>query len=77
MWIRLFKDKSLKYKYIPELIAEMTTGGLSTRWRARLFYNNIEKLRVLHRNGLPANPIRLGMKYLYVIRDAISDIFNG
>ncbi len=77
MWIRLFKDKSLKYKYIPELIAKMTTGGLSTRWRARLFYNNIEKLRVLHHNGLPANPIRLGMKYLYVIRDAISDIFNG
>lgn len=77
MWIRLFKDKSLKYKYIPELIAEMTTGGRSTRWRARLFYNNIEKLRALRLNNLPANPIRLAMKYVYVVRDAFSDIFNG
>lgn len=77
MWIRLFSDKSLKNKYIPELIAEMTTGGRSTRWRARLFYNNIEKLRALRLNHLPANPIRLAMKYVYVMRDAFSDIFNG
>lgn len=77
MWIRLFKDKELKYRYLPELLAEMTTGGRSTRWRARLFYNNIEKLRALHRNHLPANPIRLAMKYVYVVRDAFSDIFNG
>lgn len=69
MWIRLFGDKSLKSRYIPMIMAEMSTGGRSTAFNARLIYNNIEKLTALHRNGLPANPLRLCQKYLIVLRD--------
>ncbi len=72
MWIRLFKDKSLKYKYLPLVIAEMTTGGRSTMWSARLLTNNVEKWKALKLNGMPANPFRLLAKYIYVLRNLIS-----
>lgn len=73
MWIRLFKDKSLKSKYLRMVMVNMTTGGLSTRLRARLFDNNFQKLKALRRNGLPANPLRLLQKYYMVLRDHLFD----
>ena len=71
MWIRLFSDKTLKYKYIPRVMAEMTTGGRSSSPAARLISNNIEKLAALDINRLPANPIRLVQKYLIVLRNLL------
>lgn len=72
MWIRLFNDKSLKYKYIPMVLAEMTTGGRSASPMARLIYNNREKLRALRLHGMPACPLRLPQKYLIVMHNLFS-----
>jgi glycosyltransferase involved in cell wall biosynthesis len=69
MWVRLFKDKSLKYKYIDKVMVNMTTGGLSTSLSARLYTNNITKLKSLRYHGYPANPFRLLLKYVLVVRD--------
>lgn len=77
MWIRLFGDKTLKYRYLPHILVNMSTGGLSSKWKSRLYINNVEKLRALRRNGLPANPLRLLMKYLVVARDYLLDFKNG
>ncbi len=68
MWIRLFSDRSLHYRYIPATLSMMTLGGLSTKFTSRLFVNNIQKLKVLRRHNLPANPLRLARKYVYVLK---------
>lgn len=70
MWIRIHAA-GLRGHRLPLLMVEMTTGGLSTRLGARLWTNNVEKLRVLRANGLPANPLRLLKKYICVTRDLI------
>lgn len=72
-WIRIFSDKFLKGKYLPRVLAEMSTGGRSTAFMSRIWYNNLEKLKALRLNGLPANPLRLMQKYLTVIKN----IFTG
>lgn len=71
MWIRIHAA-GLKGRRLPAVMVEMTTGGLSTRLGARLWTNNVEKLRVLRANGLPANPLRLLKKYVGVMHDLIS-----
>ncbi len=76
MWCRLFKDKSLKYKYLPMIMVNMATGGLSSTLKARLFINNQEKLRALRANGLPARPMSLLRKYFMIARDFIKDKSN-
>lgn len=73
MWIRIFHDKSLKGKYLPMILSEMTVGGRSARLKARLITNNIEKMKALRSNGLPANPLRLLQKYFIVLRN----LFTG
>lgn len=67
MWIRLFADTSLRFRYLPMIMVHMPTGGLSTTLRARLYTNNHEKLKALRTNGLPASPVRLAGKYFMVI----------
>ncbi len=74
MWVRLFIDKALKFKYLPMVMVEMATGGRSTSLKGRLYINNIEKLRALRTHGLPANPLRLMKKYWWALRDFIHDI---
>lgn len=69
MWIRIFSDKSLKGKYLPMILSEMTIGGRSARLKARLVTNNLEKLKALRSNGLPANPLRLLQKYIIVLQN--------
>ncbi|MDO4320345.1 MAG: glycosyltransferase family 2 protein [Bacteroidales bacterium] len=76
MWLRLFGDKSLRCRYLPMIMVNMSTGGLSTRLRSRLYTNNVEKLKALRRNGLPAKPLLLLHKYLIVARDYVSDFIR-
>lgn len=73
MWIRIFADKSLKGKYLPMILSEMTVGGRSARMKARLVTNNLEKLKALRSNGMTANPLRLLQKYFMVVRN----LFTG
>lgn len=70
MWIRLF-NSGLHYKYMPLTMVYMTTGGLSTTLKARLYTNNIEKLKVLRDNGLKANPLKLTVRYFDALRQLI------
>lgn len=68
-WIRIFNDKSLTGKYLPRVLAEMSTGGRSTAFLSRIWFNNLEKLKALRLNGLPANPLRLLFKYFTVVKN--------
>ena len=74
MWIRLFTDTSLKYRYLPMVMVEMATGGRSTSFKGRLYINNVEKLKALRAHGLPANPLCLAKKYWWTIRDIFLDL---
>lgn len=69
MWIRLFSDTSLRYRYLPTVMIDMTSGGISTSLRARLYENNYEKLQVLRSHGYKASPWRLFTKYWRVAVD--------
>lgn len=68
-WVRLFNNKSLKYKYLPMIMAEMSTGGQSTSPMSRLLFNNFEKLAAFRHNNLPANPLKLAYKYFVVFKN--------
>lgn len=68
MWMRLFNEKSLKNRYLPEVFVKMSTGGASTSLRGRLYANNLEKLRALRLNGYPANPFKLLVKYFLLLK---------
>lgn len=70
MWVRLFSNRQLKYKYLPMILAEMTTGGRSSKPAARLFTNNREKLAALRLHNLPARPWRLAFKYFTILKTA-------
>lgn len=72
MWMRLFADKSIKFRYVPEIIVEMATGGASGSLKARLVTNNREKLIAMRRNGYSPNPLMLLGKYMIIARDALN-----
>lgn len=67
MWVRIYRA-GLKGLYLPGIMVLMTTGGLSTRLRARLWTNNLEKLRVLAAHGLRPNPFLLAAKYVQILK---------
>lgn len=52
--------------YLPVNMVEMSTGGVSSRWSNRLWTNNMERLKALRENDLPANPLRLLKRYFYL-----------
>lgn len=69
MWMRIFADRSIKGRYMPEVFVEMAGDGLSSSWGNRLINNNKEKLRALSLNGYSANPLKLLGKYVIIVRD--------
>lgn len=71
MWMRIFADKSLKGRYLPEIFVRMSTGGASTSLKGRLYANNREKLMALRLNGFSPNPLKLLLKYILIARDAL------
>lgn len=70
MWIRLALS-GLKGRRLPIIVADMSSGGISTKLRNRLITNNYEKLKVLKSHNLPANPIRLLGRYFSLIQQLI------
>lgn len=52
--------------YLPLDMVEMSTGGISGRWRNRLWFTNREKYLSLRANGLKICPLRLLKRYLYL-----------
>lgn len=63
MWVRLALRPDLKGVTTHYVLNRMSSGGLSQRWSSRLWTNPRQKLAILRRNGLRANPLRLLKRY--------------
>jgi len=60
---RVFTQPELRYRYVPEVLVRMRTGGVSTRgWRNTLLLNR-EVLRACRENGIRTNILKLLSKY--------------
>lgn len=60
---RVFKDGQLNYRYLPDVLVRMRTGGISTGgWRNTLLLNR-EVLRACRENGVRTNLLMLLSKY--------------
>jgi glycosyltransferase involved in cell wall biosynthesis len=60
---RMFHGDALRYKYIPEVLVRMRTGGASTSgWRSTVLLNR-EVLRACRENGISTNLLMILSKY--------------
>jgi len=60
---RIFQNASLRYRYLPEVLVRMRTGGISTGgWRNTLLLNR-EVLRACRENGIHTNVLKVMSKY--------------
>ncbi len=60
---RIFHDATLRYRYLPEILVRMRTGGISTGgWRNTLLLNR-EVLRACRENGIHTNVFKVMSKY--------------
>jgi len=60
---RIFQNASLRYRYLPEVLVRMRTGGISTGgWRNTLLLNR-EVLRACRENGIHTNVLKIMSKY--------------
>ena len=60
---RAFKDGTLRYRHLPEILVMMRLGGVSTAgWRSTLLLNR-EVLRACRENGIPTNLMKVLSKY--------------
>lgn len=63
MVARIFHGGTLRYRYVPEVLVRMRTGGVSTGgWRNTLLLNQ-EVLRACRENGIPTNMLKILSKY--------------
>jgi len=60
---RAFGKNTLRYRYLPDVLVRMRTGGISTGgWRSTLLLNR-EVLRACRENGIPTNMLKILSKY--------------
>lgn len=60
---RIFHEGHLKYQYLPQVLVQMRTGGISTGgWRNTLLLNR-EVLRACRENGIQTNFLKILSKY--------------
>lgn len=60
---RIFRDNALRYRYLPEILVRMRTGGVSTGgWKNTLLLNK-EVLRACRENGIATNLLKIMSKY--------------
>lgn len=60
---RMFHGGTLRYRYVPEILVRMRTGGVSTGgWRNTLLLNR-EVLRACRENGIPTSLPKILSKY--------------
>jgi glycosyltransferase involved in cell wall biosynthesis len=60
---RIFKDASLRYHYLPEVLVRMRTGGVSTGGLRSTLLLNREVLKACRENGIRTNLLMLLSKY--------------
>lgn len=63
-WVaRAFSQQSLRYRYLPEILVHMRTGGISTGgWRNTVLLNR-EVIRACRQNGISTNWVKVLSKY--------------
>ena len=60
---RIFHEKRLVYRNLPETLVRMRVGGISTGgWRSTLLLNR-EVLRACRENGIHTNILKISSKY--------------
>lgn len=67
-FVRLLLINKMPYRYIPIEMVEMLNGGLSCKWRNRLWYNIREKRQAFRDNSLPLTTLKLAIRYLYLFK---------
>ncbi len=60
--VRFLYLHKIRYRYLPEAIVKMRTGGISTSLSS-LFINSVEKLRVCKDRGVPTNIFKILSRY--------------
>lgn len=68
---RAFVDEKLRYRYIPEVLVTMRTGGVSTSGLSGTILLNREVVRACRINGIHANYLTIGSKYLLKLLEFI------
>ena len=63
-WVaRAFGSGGIRYRYLPEVVVHMQTGGVSTRgWRNTILLNQ-EVMRACRENGISTNWLKILSKY--------------
>lgn len=67
-FVRMMLVNHIEGEYIPMEMVEMATGGLSTKWRHRLWTNIVEKRRAFRDNNLPMPTFSLFKRYIYLFK---------
>lgn len=60
---RIFKDGTLRYRYLPKVLVRMRLGGASTRSWHSMLRQNTEVIRACHENGIYTNWLMILAKY--------------
>lgn len=69
---RFFKNGQIAYRYLPEVLVKMRTGGVSTGgWKNTLLLNQ-EVLRACRENGIPTNWFKLLSKYPFKVLEFLA-----
>ena len=66
---RIFKDQSLHYHYIEDVLIRMKSGGVSTKNFTHKFIIQNELLRACYENGISTHHGKLLMRYFFKIFD--------
>jgi glycosyltransferase involved in cell wall biosynthesis len=60
---RVFRNREIRFAYIPKIMVKMRTGGTSTRNLRSNWILNKEVLRACRENGINTNMLKLFLKY--------------
>lgn len=67
-FVRLLLINKMPYRYIPLEMVEMLSGGISWKWRNRLWNNIREKRQAFRDNSLRVPTCKLAIRYLYLFK---------
>ena len=60
---RFFKNKTVQYKYLPDILVHMAGGGISNSGLKSFFVLNVEVLRACKENKISTNILKIISKY--------------